>query len=131
MALTESMIDQYIEILQGYGTAFSVNFKKYDAIKDDTTKSGVGGDIDRSLAEMLKAANGFASTLKCLETEELPFFGRSALKKKREQLLAHFHNSLSRMTGHISSVPKDLLDGANLQNTRDVLREKTMCHDLR
>lgn len=131
MVLTESMIDQYIEMLDSYGAAFSVSFRKYDAIKDDESKRNIGGEIDKSLAEVLKAANGFASTLTCLETEELPFFGRSALKRKRAQLLSHFHANLSRMSAHISSVPKALLDGANLQITRDVLREKMMGHDLR
>lgn len=130
MVLTDSMIDQYIEMLDSYGNAFSVNFRKYHAIKDDDSKRSIGGEIDKSLAEVLKAANGFASTLKCFETEELPFFGRSALKRRRAQLLSHFHANLSRMSGHLSCVPKAFLDGANLQITRDVLREKTMGHDL-
>lgn len=131
MVLTDSMIDQYAEMLDSYGAAFSVNFRKYDAIKDDESKRNIGGEIDRALAEVLKAANGFASTLKCFETEELPFFGRSALKRKRAQLLIHFHTNLSRMSERISSVPKAFLDAAQLQNTRDVLREKILGHDLR
>ncbi|WP_420336154.1 hypothetical protein [Roseibium sp.] len=130
MVLTDHLIDQYIEMLNSYGNAFSVNFKKYDAIKDDVPKQNIGGEIDKSLAEVLKAVNGFGSTLKCFETEELPFFGRSALKTKRAQLLSHFHANLSRMTSHISAVPKAFLDGANLQITRDVLREKSMGHDF-
>ncbi|WP_306140622.1 hypothetical protein [Roseibium sp. MMSF_3412] len=126
MVLTDDIIDQYIEMLNSYGNAFSVNFKKYDAIKDDDSKRNIGGEIDKSLAEVLKAVNGFASTLRCLQTEKLPFFGRSALKRKREQLLVHSHRNLTLMTSGIATVPKVFLDGANLQITRDVLREKSM-----
>ncbi|MEO0976434.1 MAG: hypothetical protein AAFY05_05025 [Pseudomonadota bacterium] len=126
MVLTESMIDQYTEMLAGYEYRFSANFETYNSIKDDGSKAEIGGEIDRSLGEVLKAANGLASALKCLETEKLPFFGRAALRKEREQLLIRSYANLSRMRNHISRIPKAFLDGAHLQNTRDVLREKVL-----
>ncbi len=122
--MNEQKLDAYIDALDRAGQEFSVNFQKYDQVKEDPGSLKLGGIADIALGRAITAANEFAAILKSVSEDRPSFFTSSKVKATREKVISHSRANLTNMNRQIDGVPKSLRQGAEMSMMMNLLRGK-------